>query len=139
MMHRRCSKWLWVLLVFLLVWVWGCEGEGTPADSTGGGAGFDEGAFWESLPQPDDAEGVAVGEGFDVGFTTGMIEPEVFDFYTTWLREQGWRQQAPTEAMVTLPHQVWRKSRAELLIEIRGVDELGRSIVWLQLEEEQAE
>jgi hypothetical protein len=88
------------------------------------------------LPRPDDSEGVEVGAGFDLGFATGMIEPEVFDFYATWLREQGWQQQAPTEAMVTLPHQTWRKDETELLIEIRGLDELGRVVVWLQVEEQ---
>jgi hypothetical protein len=100
---------------------------------------LDEAAFWESLPRPDDFEGVEVGEGFALGFATQMIEPELFDFYGAWLREQGWRRQAPTEAMVTLPHQVWRRDGSELLIEIRGLDDQGRTVVWLQVLKEQVE
>ncbi len=94
---------------------------------------LDEAAFWDAFPLPDDAEMVEVGEGFDLGFTTAMIEPEVFDAYAAWLRDQDWQQQAPTEAQVTLPHQVWRHGGAEFLIEIRGLDEQERTIVWLQL------
>ena len=58
----------------------------------------------------------------------------LFDAYGAWFREQGWQQQAPTEAMVTLPHQLWRKDGAEFLMEIQGLDEQDRTIVWLQLE-----
>jgi hypothetical protein len=76
-----------------------------------------------------------VGEGFDLGFATSTIEPELFDFYAAWLRPQGWRQQAPTEAMVTLPHQVWRKDEVELLIEIQGWDEQTRTVVWMKLKD----
>lgn len=35
--------------------------------------------------------------------------------------------------METLAHETWRKDGAELLIEIQGVDEEGRTIVWVQL------
>jgi hypothetical protein len=35
--------------------------------------------------------------------------------------------------MQTLPHQVWRKDGYELLIEIRGLDEQGRTIVWAMM------
>ncbi len=94
---------------------------------------FDEVAFWEKFPLPDDAEIAPVVEGFDLGFATGLTEPQVFDFYAAWLREEGWRQQAPTEAMVTLPHEVWRKGEAELRIEIEGLDERGRTVVWVQV------
>jgi hypothetical protein len=59
-----------------------------------------------------------------------------FDVYAAWLNEQGWRRQALTDATVTLPHQVWRKDGAEPLIEIRGLDEQGRTVVWLQVEEQ---
>jgi hypothetical protein len=97
--------------------------------------GFDESAFWACIPLPDDAETIPVVEGIDLGFATSMIEPEVFDFYVGWLNDHGWQQQAPTEAMVTLPHQRWRKGGAELLIEIRGLDEQGRTVVWLQVGE----
>jgi hypothetical protein len=101
--------------------------------SSDGAPAFDADAFWSELPAPDDAEGVEVLEGYDVGFVTAMTEPEIFDAYASVLGEQGWQQQAPTEAMETLPHQVWRTEGAELLIEIRGMDTEGRTIVWMQL------
>jgi hypothetical protein len=135
-MNRRYQTWLWVFLVFLLALAWGCEARVTPADPTANEAGFNEVTFWESLPRPDDAKGVEVGEGFDLGFVTQMIEPELFDLYAAYLREQGWRRQAPTEAMVTLPHQTWRKDGVELLIEIQGLDEEGRTIVWLRMDKQ---
>jgi hypothetical protein len=94
---------------------------------------LDEAAFWDTFPLPEDAEMVEVGEGFDLGFTTSVIEPEVFDAYAAWLQDQDWQQQAPTEAQVTLPHQVWRHGGAEFLIEIHGLDEQERTIVWVQL------
>jgi len=134
-MDRRRFRQFWVLSLLVIVLAWGCLPQETPTGPTDGASGFDELAFWERLPRPDDAEIVPVVEGVDLGFATGMIEPEVFDFYAAWLTDQGWRQQAPTEAMVTLPHQVWRKDAAELLIEIRGLDEQGRTVVWLQVEE----
>jgi hypothetical protein len=124
-----------VLFVLLLVSVWGCEAETTPGDPTADLLDLDEDALWEVLPLPDDAVTVQVSKGFDLGFATGMIEPELFEFYATWLRQEGWQQQAPTEAMVTLPHQVWRKDRVELLIEIQGLDELGRAVVWIQVKD----
>ena len=80
-----------------------------------GTASFDEPAFWDAFLLPDDAEFVEVTEGFDLGFATGLIEPEVFGFYDDWLSGRG-RQQASTEAMITRPHQVWRKGGAELFI-----------------------
>ena len=101
--------------------------------SSGGAPAFDADAFWSELPAPDDAEGVEVLEGYDVGFVTAMTEPELFDAYAELLSEQGWQQQAPTEAMETLPHQVWRTEGAELLIEIRGLDADGHTIVWMKL------
>ncbi len=101
--------------------------------SPGGALPVDKAAFWDAFPLPDDAEAVPVVEGFDIGFATSMPEPEVFDTYAAWFSEQGWQQQAPTEAMKTLPHQVWRKDGAELLIEIQGLDEQGHTIVWVQL------
>jgi len=94
---------------------------------------FDETAFGETFPLPEDADLVPVVEGFDLGFTTDLIEPEVFDFYAARLRDQGWQQQAPTEALVTLPHQIWRNDGTELLIEIEGLDEQSRTIVWVQV------
>jgi hypothetical protein len=122
-------------VIFLLLSAWGCTTRGTPAAPTEGGTAFDERSLWESLPRPDDAEVVEVGEGFDLGLATHMIEPELFDFYATWLGVQGWQEQAPTEAMITLPHQTWRKDGVELLIELQGLDEQGRTIVWLQAKE----
>jgi hypothetical protein len=106
-------------------------------EPSGGAIPFDAEAFWNELPAPDDAEGVEVIEGYDVGFVTAMTEPEVFDAYAGVLSEQGWQQQAPTEAMETLPHQVWRTEGAELLIEIRGLDTEGRTIVWMKLTTEE--
>lgn len=94
---------------------------------------FDEAAFVESFPLPDDAELVKVVEGFDGGFATSMTEPELFDAYGEWLEGQGWTQQAPAEAMVTLPHQVWRTAGGELLLEIQGLDDQGRTVIWLQV------
>jgi hypothetical protein len=38
--------------------------------------------------------------------------------------------------MVTLPHQTWRKDGVELLIEIQGLDEEGRTIVWLRMDKQ---
>jgi hypothetical protein len=102
--------------------------------SSGGAAPLDETAFWDAFPLPDDAEIVTVTEGYDYGFATSMIEPEVFDAYAAWLREQGWQQQAPAEATVTLPHQTWRKDGAEFLIEIQGLDEQNWTVVWVNLE-----
>ncbi len=101
--------------------------------SSGGTAPFDEAAFWDTFPVPNDAEDVPMAEGYDLGFATSMSEPELFDAYAAELAGQGWQQQAPTEAMETLPKQVWRRDGAELLIEIQGLDEQGRTIVWLQL------
>jgi hypothetical protein len=101
--------------------------------SSGGAAPLEEAAFWEAFPVPEDAEAVPVVEGVDMGFATTMQEPDLFDAYAAWLRDQGWQQQAPTDAMETLPHQTWRKDGAELVIEIEGLDEEGRTIVWVQL------
>jgi hypothetical protein len=135
--------WGQVLIGLLLLWTWGCTNDGAPADPTDTPPNFaesdqaeaSEDAFWKRLPLPNDAEIVPVVEDVDLGFATGMAEPEVFDFYAGWLSERGWRQQAPTEAMVTLPHQVWRRNEVELFIEIRGLDEENRTVVWLRLEE----
>jgi len=101
--------------------------------SSGGAAPLNETAFWDAFPQPDDAEVVPVVEGYDLGFATAMSEPQLFDWYAAWLRDQGWQQQAPTEAMQTRPNQRWRKDGAELLIEIQGVDDQGRTVVWFQM------
>jgi hypothetical protein len=94
---------------------------------------LDEAAFWEDFPLPEDAELVEVIEGYDLGFSTAMVEPELFDAYAARLEEDGWQQQAPTEAMVTLPHQLWRQGNAQLLIEIQGLDDQDRTVVFLRL------
>jgi hypothetical protein len=138
---KRWLRWLWVPTLLLLLAAWGCESPHTLADRTQvppdcdapSPADAGEAAFWESLPLPDDAEVIPVVEGIGLGFTTRMAEPELFDLYAMWLDQEGWKRQAPTEAMVTLPHQRWRRNGTELLIEIRGVDEQDRTIVWLQL------
>lgn len=101
--------------------------------SSGGAAPLDRVAFWDAFLLPQDAETVPVVEGYDLGFATALSEPKVFDSYAAWMGEQGWQQQAPTEAMETLPHQVWHKEGAELLIEIQGVDGEGLTVVWVQL------
>jgi hypothetical protein len=105
------------------------SGEAAPADT----GSFDEVAFWNEFPVPDDAEGTPVTDDYDGGFLTSMSEPDVFEAYADWLTEQGWQQQAPIEAMETIPHQVWRTEGAELLIEIPGVNDQGLTIVWVQL------
>lgn len=98
------------------------------------GAGpFDEQAFWNEFPVPDDAEGIPVTDDYDGGFLTSMSEPEIFDAYAEWLTGQGWQQQAPVEATESIPNQVWRTEGAELLIEIPGVNEQGFTIVWIRL------
>lgn len=134
-MNRRRLGPFWILLLLVTCSTWGCLPRETPTRPPESASGFDELVFWERLPLPDDAETRPVVEGVDLGFATRMIEPELFDFYATWLEEQGWQQQAPTEAMVTLPHQRWRKGGAELLIEIQGLDGQGRTVVWLQVDE----
>jgi hypothetical protein len=101
--------------------------------SSGGAAPLDEAAFWDVFPVPEDAEAVPVVEGIDVGFNTTMPEPDLFEAYAAWLRDEGWQEQAPTQAMETLPQQTWRKDGAELVIEIQGLDEEGRTVVWVQL------
>jgi hypothetical protein len=102
--------------------------------SSGDLALSDEAGFWDAFPLPDDAEMVPVAQSYDYGFATGMIEPELFEAYTVWLTEMGWQQQAPTEAMQTRPHQVWRRDGAEFLIEIQGLDDENRTLVWVAFE-----
>lgn len=102
--------------------------------SSGGAAPLDEVAFWDVFPLPEDAEIMPVVEGVDLGFATALPEPQVFDFYAAWLRDQGWQQQAPAEAQVTPPRQTWRRGDAELVIEIPGLDDAGRTLVWVQME-----
>ena len=136
LINRPSLAKLWVLVTLLLASIWGCASEVTLGDPTSDEAELDEVTFWENLPRPEDAIDVEAAQEFDLGFVTQMVEPELFDFYATRLQELGWQQQAPTEAMITLPHQIWRKGGAELVIEIRGLDEQGRTIVWLKLEEE---
>lgn len=105
------------------------SGETEPVDT----GSFDEEAFWDEFPVPDDAEGTPVTDDYDGGFLTAMSEPEIFEAYAEWLAEEGWQQVAPIEAMETIPHQAWRTEGAELLIEIPGVDEQGSTIVWIRL------
>jgi hypothetical protein len=105
------------------------SGEAAPA----GSGSFDETAFWNDFPVPDDAEGTPVTDDYDGGFLTSMTEPEIFEAYAQWLTEEGWQQQAPVEATETVPRQIWRTDGAELLIEIPGVDTEGRTFVWIRL------
>ena len=92
----------------------------------------------KSLPRPDDSTPVQVSQGYDQGYATRMIEPEVFDLYATWLADHGWQRQAPTEAYITLPHQLWRKDNLELLIELQPTDDEGRTIIWLRIKDRAA-
>lgn len=129
-MHGRGAPFLVALIAFgLLVVACSPSPPATPTEVS-----VDEAAFWERFPLPEDAEPVAVADGFDQGFATRMIEPEIFDFCAGWLTQEGWNQQAPTEARVTLPHQRWRKDDTELLIELQPFDHQGRTVVWLRLE-----
>lgn len=117
-----------LLLASLVV----CAGCTPPVQPTPAPAVFNEAAFWQEFPLPEDAETLPAGEGFDKGFATRLIEPDLFDYYAHWLREQGWSQQAPAEAMITLPRQRWRRDNVELLIELQPLDEKGRTVVWLE-------
>lgn len=85
------------------------------------------------VPLPGDAELVPVGEAFFIGFSTSLVEPQLFDFYAAWLSQRGWGMVAPTEAVVSKPHQRWRKDDQELLIELQALDERGRTVAWLQV------
>lgn len=135
-MVREGSRASWGALVavaLVLGSASACTGDGEATSAGEKAAPFDETEFWASLPRPADAEGSEVGEEFDEGFTTALVEPALFDFYSGWLSEHGWQQQAPTEAMASLPHQVWQKDGLKLLIELGGLNEQGRTIVRLQL------
>ena len=134
-MHRMPSTPLLVMTALILASVVQCGPEPASGDLLVTVSSSDEKRVVGSLPRPDDADPVQVSEGLGWGFTTSLIEPELFDFYTESLEERGWRRQAPTEAVVAPPHQVWRKNQYRLLIEIQGIDEHGRTIVWLQLED----
>jgi hypothetical protein len=101
--------------------------------ASGGEAPLDELAFWDIFPLPEDAEIGPVVEGIDLGFSTALTEPQVFDYYAAWLTDQGWHQQAPTEAQDRPPSQTWRKDGAELLIEVQGLDDAGRTVIWVQM------
>jgi hypothetical protein len=94
---------------------------------------FDKTAFLDRFPLPKDAELVQAPAPYEGGFMTAATEPEIFSMYADWLKNDGWIQKAPTEAMVTLPHQTWLTQGAELLIEIRGQDKQGRNEVWIRL------
>ena len=85
------------------------------------------------VPLPGDADLVPVGEGFYIGFSTALVEPQLFDFYAAWLSQRGWVLVAPIEAVVSQPHQRWRKDDLELLIELQPLDEQGRTVAWLQV------
>jgi len=128
-MTRTLPRAAGLLLLASLVVCAGCT---PPPQATAAPTVFHEEAFWQELPLPQDAETLPAGEGFDMAFATTLVEPALFDFYANWLTEQGWSQQAPTEAMITLPHQRWRKDGVELLIELQPPDEKGRTVAWLE-------
>ena len=130
MVNTQRRTGLHILLLASLLIAAACT---PPVLTTPAPAQFDEAAFWEAFPIPEDAETVAVGQGFDLGFATQIIEPELFDFNAAWLEAQGWSQQAPTEAMITPPRQRWRKDDVELLVELLPPDQQGRTVVWLSV------
>lgn len=97
-------------------------------------APLEEEAFWQAFPLPDDAEFLPVVEGVDAGFSTTFLPPSrILDFYGAWLRLQGW-ERVPTTEQAPYPHRQWQKEGAQLLIEIQGQDEAGRTIVLAQFE-----
>jgi hypothetical protein len=129
-MRKSGSPLTVALLAGLLLWA-GCTPPVLQTDTPA--PAFDEAAFWESFPLPDDAQVVSPPQGYGFAFASGLVEPELFDSRARWLRDRGWSQQAPTEAQITLPHQRWRKGNLELLIELQPVDEEGRTMVWMQV------
>jgi WD40 repeat protein len=107
------------------------------ADASLKPSSFDFNFFLETFPLPYDFDLLPTTQGMGINFATGLVEPQIFDFYAAWLSEDGWQQQAPIEAMVTLPHQIWRKDGNELYIEIQGLDDQDRTLVWVEMQLEE--
>lgn len=99
---------------------------------SGGAAPLVEPDFWDAFPIPDDAEGVEVAEGVDIGFATAMDEYQLFDYYRAWLRGQGWELVAAQGASGFL--QDWAKEGATLHLELNSIDEQGRPVIWVQFQ-----
>lgn len=99
---------------------------------SGGAAPLVEPNFWDAFPLPDDAELVEVGEGFDVGFATAMPETHLFDYYRAWLRGQGWELASGQGASGLI--QDWVKDGAALHLELQGIDDQERAVVWIKFE-----
>ncbi|MEJ2209090.1 MAG: hypothetical protein P8129_08660 [Anaerolineae bacterium] len=99
---------------------------------SGGAAPLVEPDFWDAFPIPDDAEGVEVVEGVDIGFATAMDENHLFDYYRAWLRGQGWELVAAQGASGLI--QDWSKDGAHLHLEVNDIDDQGRAIIWVRFE-----
>ena len=87
------------------------------------------------LPLPPDARPATPQPDDGCVFTTSLIEPQLFDFYTHQLQADGWQRVAPTEAMVTLPRQIWRRDERELIVECQGLNRQSRTMVSLILKD----
>jgi len=92
---------------------------------SGGAAPLVEPDFWDAFPIPDDAEGVEVVEGVDIGFATAMDQYQLFDYYRAWLRGQGWELVAVQD---------WTKEGATLHLELNNIDDQGRAVIWVQFD-----
>jgi len=99
---------------------------------SGGAAPLVEPDFWDAFPLPDDAEGVEVVEGVDIGFATAMAEHQLFAYYGAWLRGQGWELVAAQGASGLI--QDWAKEGARLHLELQSIDDQGRAVIWVQFE-----
>ena len=99
---------------------------------SGGAAPLVEPDFWDAFPVPDDAEAAEVVEGADIGFATGISESVLFEYYAAWLRGQGWELVAAQGASGLI--QDWAKEGARLHLELQGIDDQGRAVVWMQFE-----
>ncbi len=99
---------------------------------SGGAAPLVEPDFWDAFPVPDDAEGVEVVEGIDLGFATAMSESQLLEYYAAWLRSQGWELVAAQGASGLI--QDWTKDDARLHLEVQGIDDQGRAVIWVQFE-----
>jgi hypothetical protein len=128
-MRPKAHLLIVAVLTGLLLWT-GCTPPVLPTTAPA----LDEAGFWDDFPLPDDAELIPPPDGYGLAFDTAMVEPELFDFYTEHLQDEGWSRQAPTEAMITLPHQRWRKDGVDLIIELQSVNEAGRTIVACRVE-----
>lgn len=97
---------------------------------SGGAASLVEPDFWDAFPIPDDAEAVEVVEGIDIAFVTAIPESQLFEHYAAWLRGQGWELVTAQGASGLI--QDWAKDGAQFHLELQGIDDQGRAIIWAQ-------